>query len=425
MIVITYNLSIMKKISKIFLVLSLFFIGSTAFTQGINLYKDAPEEVQKTIAQVDDLIKQKKYSSAFYFSYPSESDYYVYKKVEVCTQYFIFSMMHQMFSFRDLKSGEDLIKIRQNISNGSEDMTFNSMMFDPVEYIETYAKSHDGMTPVLYLALGDYYFDVLYRYGKQWLKSEEELNQLIAENYQKSIDKGVYTERSLTNYISYFSANKCDEESLSYLKMLTDNYPQNGKYWFNTAVAYINLERLDETIQAAQNAIKYPETEIDFQIDAYLILSDAYQRKRDMQSSIKVLNDCCKKYKKEPVPKYYLGMAYFMLGDFVNTEKLFVELFKIGYSDQMFSAIMNMYAKYGYPNEAISLLKKLSSVLKKDNYGLGIVYFYQAQFYVAMTDLASAKKAADQSVVYLNKAGDKEAVAFVNDFAVQTGLTNQ
>ena len=48
-------------------------------------------------------------------------------------------MMHQMFAFKNLEKGEDLMALRHEISYGSSEMTFNQTFYDPVSIIENYA----------------------------------------------------------------------------------------------------------------------------------------------------------------------------------------------------------------------------------------------------------------------------------------------
>ena len=182
----------MKKFTKVLAVLVLALSSmSPLFAKDKDLYASAPKEVRERIAAADKYIADKQYASANGALGLDDNEYIILKRTDLYTRYFVMSMMHQMFALKNLKPDEDLMELRRQVSYGSQDMDFAMTMYNPVEVITSYAEEH-GMSPVLNLALGHYYFDTLIRYGDNWLEDVNEMVKKANTNFAAAYEAGVF-----------------------------------------------------------------------------------------------------------------------------------------------------------------------------------------------------------------------------------------
>nr|MCR5612310.1 hypothetical protein [Treponema sp.] len=90
------------------LLLLLVLLLSAATLSAKNVYDGADEATKKLLAEVDACIYQKKYATAFSKLSEQDNEYVIAKRVDVAINYFVQSMMHQMFAFKDLDEDDDL-----------------------------------------------------------------------------------------------------------------------------------------------------------------------------------------------------------------------------------------------------------------------------------------------------------------------------
>jgi len=113
------------------------------------------------LSDVDRLVTEKKYLSAFRLldaqeNGDSDPDIAL-KKAELALKYFVNSIYHKTFSFKDLEEDEDIMDVRGAVGSS---MIFNfdiEKVFTPL--IKNYPEDQR-----LYVALADYYLDVYEKY---------------------------------------------------------------------------------------------------------------------------------------------------------------------------------------------------------------------------------------------------------------------
>ncbi|HBE79250.1 MAG TPA: hypothetical protein DDW65_15980, partial [Firmicutes bacterium] len=169
------------------------------FATGLVLAADT----QKILEEADQLIKAGQYDTAFKLlseaDKKSENPEIVLKQVDIALNYFAVSTMHQMFAFKDLQPGETIEDIRGNEESESESgggvYSYYQFEIDKIlnKLIIRFPKNGQ-----LYKALGEFYFEVSLRYGKGWLKPEQELVELAEKNCLKAEQNGVFDAKSLS-----------------------------------------------------------------------------------------------------------------------------------------------------------------------------------------------------------------------------------
>lgn len=191
-------------------------------------------------------------------------------KVEITIEGFAQSISHRLFAFTNLKPGENIMDIRRD--GGS----FSMVVGDLREEIDQYIAKYPGNFHV-YKAAGDFYTDVLLRYGDQLEDLDfPDLYNLIVENYEKSYDLG---NRSVMNIASIgeYSLRLGDyEKTIRFYEMALKEDPENAGYNYNISIACQSVEEYETALVYSLKAIEeYDDPE--YKADSYHI--NAFQKK--------------------------------------------------------------------------------------------------------------------------------------------------
>lgn len=234
------------------------------------------------ISKANDLVADKKYASAFKVLSDFDSDNkkpdIVLLKEDIALNYFVTSIMHQMFAFKDLEKGEEVKDYRG--TQGS----FEMFKFPVNEILDRLIKDNRSNYK-LYKGLGDYYSDVLLRYQGSWLKKDSELSNLLLKNYQVLID------HQQADYSVFYKvgleilSQKKYKESISYFLESIKLKPDNADSHYNLAYAYMYTNDLE-------NALKYAKTSYDLYVDktykgdAARMIGELYSELKDSKNAI-------------------------------------------------------------------------------------------------------------------------------------------
>lgn len=119
------------------------------FADDLAVYQGADSVAKTRIALIDQMVAERKYESAYQVvSQEEQNPFLVAKRVELATNYFVQSINHKVFAFKDLAPGESLDSLRAG--QGS----FRLYSFDPEATIQRLLNA-GVRPPILYKALGD------------------------------------------------------------------------------------------------------------------------------------------------------------------------------------------------------------------------------------------------------------------------------
>lgn len=362
----------MKIKKSLLFILSLFFVYQL-FSES-NPYSKADKKTKEVLKKCDDLIEAKKYESAFNsLNSGIEDEYIIAKKIEVCTNYFSQSIMHQMFCLSDLEEGQTLYDVRTG------DGSFNMIMTDPVEMVEEYV-SEKGEKPILNYALGIYYSSVLNCYGSNWLITTDEIIQNMINYYQKALDQKCYTSYSLSELaVSYIRSGDYDKGNQIYerKKALKEKFTFEDTY--NYGYVCFLKQDYEKALPLLLQSVKDYSDNPDYLFDAYYVLSALYINTSKYEDCEKVLQNCISIYENDYRIYNRQIILYAIQKDkskiLTASQKLFSMAPQNPSAPQM---IMQNYFDYGVQEWLIEFFTETELMYKDDLKATQNLYFHHA-----------------------------------------------
>lgn len=370
-----------------------------AFSAERDLYANAPSFAKKRIKKADSFISSRQYYSAFKALGDDDSDYIIAKKVELCTQFFANTDSHTSFAFKDLKKNEELNSVRLN--PGKLDM----IPYDVESVAQNYVKQN-GETPRIFYALGTYYYETFLLFGDRWIKPEAELMSLAKVNLKTAVDTGFYNARTAQRY-----ANLCmesglySEASVYYEKSIALN-DTNADALYNYALSLMSSGKYDEGIEPAKKAAVAYKDNKAFQLDAYLLVADAYMYLNNFKQSEKELLQLKNEFPESYLPDMKLGDLYSSQHRMSQANDAYLSAYKKNPGElQWFYQTLGMYVNYGFLQDGISLCRSAINSVEKDGSVKGYLYTFLANLQIEAKDKKSALVSIDNAEKCFASAG--------------------
>lgn len=332
----------------------------------------------EVLKKANSLIVDKKYESAFKlldsFDPKNKKPDVVLLKEDIVLNYFVTSIMHQMFALKDLQKNENILDYRGK--KGS----FYMQKFQVDSILENLIKVYPTNCK-LYKGLGAYYYEVYNKYNGQWLKEDGELLKLMQTNFQKAV------EGNCADYLSYYilgfinvSQEKYKESIPYFLKSieLNKNYADAP---YNLAYAYLYTED-------RPNALKYAKVSLDlytdqtYKSDAARMLGQIYTEMEDNNNALVyfTLAD-----KIDPGNYYNIKLLldlYVKTGnkDLDQTVKRFFNLDPT--NPTIYKDLEEIYYTYKKQNDLIDFYKSQLLVSKDNDKVQGNLNFFLGKIYI-------------------------------------------
>lgn len=331
------------------------------------------------IDKANSLIADKKYESAFdaleNFDTKNASPDIVLLKEKIALNYYITSIMHQMFTFKDLKAGEDIMDYR-----GKSEETQNIHMFPINDILDSLIQLYPANCK-LKKGLGDYLFDYNLRYGNMLAMSADSMFELIDKNYKKAIDGNCadYKTYYVMGYMNI--ANEKYTEGIPYLKKSIDLDSTYASSFYNLAFAYMQLDKNDSALQFATKALALYDDTV-YKGDAARMIGSIYMGFKDNTKAITFYE---LSNKIDPGNYYTLrALLYlYVMSNDSKESKTLNDLFLIAPNNStIYGALANVYFTANKTETLISFYNSQLSKYKKDPEVLGNLNFFLAQLYL-------------------------------------------
>jgi len=347
---------------RILLTCTLFISLSSIFGQTDN----------EILLNAKSFITNRKYDSAFKLlneaDPKNEKPDFVLLKEEIAINYFVKSIMHQMFGLKDLAVDEDIYQLRdqEGISN------IYSFPVDEVllKLIKKYPENYK-----LYKGLADYYYEVHLKYGDNWLKSNDELIELIEKNYSFALSNNEFD--FLTYYVlGYIALLKEDYKAsipnfLASIK-LNDLYPTS---YYNLAYAYLSLNDRDNALQNAMKSLDLYSDQT-YKGDVARMIATIYSEQGNESKMIEYYElsneiDPNNYYTLRPLLSYYVKNG---TDNLIQATTTFYELAPD--NPTIYNDLFEIYYEYDKPDQLVEFFKSQLDKFKSDPLVYGNLNLY-------------------------------------------------
>lgn len=339
------------------------------------------------LSTANNLIANKKYESAFKmlqnFDPKNEKPDIVLLKVGIAINYFVTSMEHQLFAFKDLEKTEDIMDYR------GKQGSFGMYTFPANEILEKLIKKYPSNYK-LYKGLGDFYYDALQRYQGSWLKPDSVLSGLIVKNYLIAInhqleDDAVYYKVGLE-----ILTQKKYKESIPYFVESIKLKNDNADAHYNLAYAYLFCNDRGNALKQAVDSYEMYRDK-DNKGDAARMVAQIYSEQKDIKNAI----DYYEKANSLGAGNYYnlrplLGL-YAATSNTKTTETLNAFYNLDPENPTIYNDLGDIYYENSKTNELIEFYLSKLSQNEKDKKICGNLHFYLGQLYMN-TDKKTAKE---------------------------------
>ncbi len=372
---------------------------------------------QAVLKKADKLIDEKKYASAYALLEKKDPDNerpsIVLKKADMAMDYFVTSIMHQTFAFKDLEEGEDLMEVRAN----NEGETFALYVLPVQDVLDTLIKQHPENYK-LHKTLGKFYYEVYLKYGDNWMMTSDELlkemydcSKVAAENGEADFltyyNIGFY----LTGMERYIEAIGAYKKSVS----LDTTYPTSQ---YNLAICYLYVDSAQQGTGYAEKAVELYKSPA-LKADAARVTGVLYKTAGDNKNALKYL-----KLSDEIQPENYYTIAQLLQVQLAmkKTEEASItasQFFEIDPTNpEIIGELMSVYVQNNSDSLIFPILNEKIEAYK-DEYGvLGNIYFHLARYYISQNEIAAAKKLLIASRKNFEKVLEDDTPVFrvIDDF---------
>jgi len=212
-------------------------------------FEDAPAYAKKAIASAEENTYYGQWLSAWYSlleADPLGSDPYILaQKVNIALNGYIEHFNYRGFAFADLDEGEDLELIRYSSSKASEFFDF-----DPHAQFLAINNSGIAIPPILFQAMGDYYFTLWHNYAEfseNWVKNLDEAFELAMSCYQAAEEAYILVNTSsVLRYAKLLTHIGQYHKTIALLVEITDWEPENTEARKALAEAYASIMDFDQ-----------------------------------------------------------------------------------------------------------------------------------------------------------------------------------
>jgi tetratricopeptide (TPR) repeat protein len=342
----------------------------------------------EAIERAKQLVSSKKYESAINVLNevdPKNQDpEVVIAKTEIFLNYFVSSLMHQMFALKDLEENEDIANIRGSEGN------FSMFLFMADSILTDLIISHPKNFN-LYKTLGNFYHEIHLKYYESWLIPDSAVIRNFSKNYSIAYENGVYDYWSLFglgySYINDEDYNKAIpffEKSIE----LKNDHPSSH---YNLAYSYLNTGQWEKAIESATKAMNLYQIP-EYKADAARLVAIAYS---ELENSEKAFDYYSLSNEYEPSNYYTLKSLLFYKLHFGHEayKSTTEEFFTLAPENPIiYQDLMELYWHANKPNELIDFLRSQLNNFNDNDLVKGNIHFSMALIHYEKEEFTEAKK---------------------------------
>tara|TARA_B110000211_G_scaffold223046_1_gene272470 strand:+ start:450 stop:1628 length:1179 start_codon:yes stop_codon:yes gene_type:complete len=330
--------------------------------------------------RIDSLINSKQYLSAWNALTELESgvqgvDAHI-KKIDLSLKYFTKTYSHQLFSFTNLKKGQNLISLRVLAEKKMAQM----YPYKIADIIDSLQKAH----PTDYRlkkVQGDFYYDISILYGKDWIINKQEVTRRMYEGYTTAENHGIEDHISLYALGYFWNLNENSKKATNYFSrslQLDSNYAPTH---YNLAYIYSEKDSLEAALYHAWKAYKL-YTYLNYKNDAGQMAGSILGKLGRHGEAITLLLDCDKLIPNTYYTYYYLLNSFLAKKRIVESQVTAQNMFNLDWKSHTINTdIIKLFIQNDQLFPLIQFYNDRLEEEKFDKEYRGYVYLHLAQAY--------------------------------------------
>jgi tetratricopeptide (TPR) repeat protein len=355
-------------------------------------------------AQLDSYLTQRKYLTAAQLLDtidPQNKDpEALIRKIHISINFFAQSLNHKMFAFKDLTENETILSVRK------QGGTFRFVLpLDVPAAVASLIASNpnDGR---LYSALGDFYADVLRRYGPN--DPFPNAGRLAIDAYKKATTLGT-VDAANQGALGLLSLQMRDYEAAEQgFKRAVSLQPDNPEYNYNLGFALMNLGKYSEAAEYSKVAYeRYEHPEL--KRDALLMYGDTFLFQGRFGDALGIYDRILTNEPNNFFPLRRQMQCYVGLGRIEDIQKSFNNYLALGAMDP--NAVSKLNEVFQTTSDIRIYIKLADAwLVQASNYAtdqanlaLGTVSYYEAFAYQAVEDQVMFRRRLLEAKSYLAK----------------------
>ncbi|MCP4132940.1 MAG: tetratricopeptide repeat protein [bacterium] len=346
------------------------------------------DDDKKIIAKANDLIKQRKYETAFTvlsgYDKNNSKPAIVIAKTELVLAYFVQSINHQLFALKDLNGDESIMGLRQSPTGSYAMISLDiPALYEPL--IKKYPKNYK-----LQKSLGIYYYD----YSQRFRASEE-----IIPKYQKLLitayEHGEFDCLTLNYIANGYNYNRDYDNAILFYKKALAVEPDNPRTNFNLGRVYYVTNQLEQAVPCVKKAFEMYANpgQKQYKYDSARLLGYIYYKQKDDNNAY----------------RYFLLADTVMSNNYDNLLNILEYEFKLQKEDKVSSSrkklfntnprnlkvyddLVKSHLHYKKLDHLLLFFKSQMKEHAKDKEISGNLYFYTAEIYYLQKKPLESKK---------------------------------
>ncbi len=363
----------------------------------------------EVLADADRLISEKKYLSAFVLLNKQENGNsnpdIALKKAGLALKYFVNSINHRTFSFRDLKEDEDILDVRGAVGKSY------IYALDIEEVFTSLIKNYPE-DQRLYVALADYYLDVYERYRGRWEKSDEEVLKSARSHYDEAMALGDLDSGT------FFRAGKTAlymNDLPGAAKLLETSVQKSGDYAparYNLAYAYVFQGKPADAAPHAVAAFNMYD-KMPLKADAAMLAGQAYMDWGNTEEAMKYFLLCDKIAPNKYENLRRLMGLYIKLGRGEEAQAVGKRIFETNPANPAVARMfLDNYVNSSLEGELPGIFHELAAEYAGKPEAVGNALYHLSVYYLHSGESAMVLKTIDEAERSFRKSLKEDHVVF-------------
>lgn len=352
---------------------------------------------KKIIESADKLVAKKKYESAFLklnnYDPENKKIEIFLKKYEIVSKYAVSSKLHRAYSFPNSKKSNQLNYYTLNV-----DLVFDSLL------------KLDPNNCELNKLASEHLFDVHNKFGKNWIKAENEYLKQMALYSEKTIQNNCADEQSYYK-IGYYLINVGKyKESIYFLYQCVLKNDKNPTYHYNLSLSYLMTKSPASALKHAKSAYEN-HTDSLFKSDASRLLAEAYFQNKFTDSAIMFYE------KAEELDSSTINNIASLLNIYLKTsnakaETCFEKFYNLDPKNPtIYNYLEQIFTNNNLEEKLIEKYERLLSIHSNNSEILGNLKYYLARLY-SINNIELAIKSYQESKTYFEQVHNSDHPIF-------------